>query len=125
MLLSRLVQLLSEWSETFPYDFRDERVMSHVREVAHRCVSVEGPVRQEVSLLLQNLLHRLTKLEQYEAFLHSIHTEQSINSIESLSQVSSIAKSAFFLGKRHVKCYLIKTYFMTDDEINEENPFFS
>ncbi|CAB0012491.1 unnamed protein product, partial [Nesidiocoris tenuis] len=36
-----LVRLISEWSETFPYDFRDERVMSHVRKVAHRCVSAE------------------------------------------------------------------------------------
>ncbi|KAL1122075.1 hypothetical protein AAG570_003481 [Ranatra chinensis] len=93
-LISGLVQLLGEWSETFPYDFRDERVMSHVREVAHRCVQVEGPVRQEVSLLLHNLLHRLTKLEQYEAFLHSIHTEATTGSIEALSQVCH-AKNIF------------------------------
>ncbi|CAH1406369.1 unnamed protein product [Nezara viridula] len=82
-LLPRLVQLIGEWSETFPYDFRDERVMSHVREVA---VNVEGAARQEVSLLLHNLLYRLKKLEQYEAFLHSIHTEATTNSIEALSQ---------------------------------------
>ncbi|KAL1122070.1 hypothetical protein AAG570_003476 [Ranatra chinensis] len=93
-----LVQLLGEWSETFPYDFRDERVMSHVREVAHRCVQVEGPVRQEVSLLLHNLLHRLTKLEQYEAFLHSIHAEAVTDSLEALSQQYDIPKVFVYRG---------------------------
>uniref|UniRef100_A0A146M4U1 Ras-GEF domain-containing family member 1B n=1 Tax=Lygus hesperus TaxID=30085 RepID=A0A146M4U1_LYGHE len=101
-LLPRMVQLLGEWSETFPYDFRDERVMSHVRDVAHRCVSVEGPVRQEVSLLLHNLLYRLKKLEQYEAFLHSIHTEATTSSIESLSQtdVNELCGSAESLAQQ-------------------------
>ncbi|XP_066902024.1 uncharacterized protein [Halyomorpha halys] len=98
-LLPRLVQLIGEWSETFPYDFRDERVMSHVREVA---VNVEGAARQEVSLLLHNLLYRLKKLEQYEAFLHSIHTEATTNSIEALSQtdVSELCGSAVSLAQQ-------------------------
>jgi hypothetical protein len=49
------VKLLEEWSETFPYDFKDERVMAHVREIAQKCVSIENEVREEVSLLLQSL----------------------------------------------------------------------
>ncbi|XP_014261992.1 uncharacterized protein LOC106674064 [Cimex lectularius] len=101
-LLPRLVQLLGEWSETFPYDFRDERVMSHVRDVAQRCVTVEGPVRQEISLLLHNLLYRLKKLEQYEAFLHSIHTEATASSLEPLSQteVQELCGSAVSLAQQ-------------------------
>ncbi|CAH0386314.1 unnamed protein product [Bemisia tabaci] len=63
--IPRLVQLLAQWSETFPYDFRDERVMAHVRAITHRCVSVEAGVRHQVSSLLTNLLHRLTALEKH------------------------------------------------------------
>lgn len=89
--IPRLVQLLAEWSETFPYDFRDERVMAHVRNITHRCVSVEAGVRQEVSALLQNLLHRLTALEKYEQFLQRVNAESTTNNVESLSSVSMIA----------------------------------
>ncbi|XP_014262255.1 ras-GEF domain-containing family member 1B-like isoform X2 [Cimex lectularius] len=89
---SHLVRLVAEWSETFPYDFRDERVMSHVRQIAHRCVSAEEgagaqEVREEVSLILHNLLNKLTRLEQYEAFLHSIRKDSITSNPEMLSQM--------------------------------------
>ena len=84
-----LVQLLGEWTETFPYDFRDERVMAHVRGITHKCVSVEPSVRKEVSTLLQNLLVRLTTLEKYEEFLQRINADAQTAKIENLSQVRS------------------------------------
>ncbi len=31
----KLVQLLTEWTETFPYDFRDERMMRSLKEMTH------------------------------------------------------------------------------------------
>uniref|UniRef100_A0A8D8YIA1 Ras-GEF domain-containing family member 1B-A n=1 Tax=Cacopsylla melanoneura TaxID=428564 RepID=A0A8D8YIA1_9HEMI len=83
--IPRLVQLLAEWSETFPYDFRDERVMAHVRGITHRCVSVESGVRHEVSSLLQNLLHRLTTLEQYEEFLKRVNENATTSNADCLS----------------------------------------
>lgn len=91
--IPRLVQLLAEWSETFPYDFRDERVMAHVRSITQGCVSVAGSgeanIRHEVSTLLQNLLHRLTALEKYEEFLQRINAEATTNNVEGLNMVSS------------------------------------
>lgn len=32
----KIVQLLAEWTETFPYDFRDERMMRSLKEMTHR-----------------------------------------------------------------------------------------
>uniref|UniRef100_A0A8C1HG12 RasGEF domain family, member 1Bb n=1 Tax=Cyprinus carpio carpio TaxID=630221 RepID=A0A8C1HG12_CYPCA len=32
----KIVQLLTEWTETFPYDFRDERMMRSLKEMTHR-----------------------------------------------------------------------------------------
>lgn len=104
--IPRLVQLLAEWSETFPYDFRDERVMAHVRSITQGCVSVAGPgessVRQEVSTLLQNLLHRLTALEKYEEFLQKINAESTINSVEALpaTDVTEVCGSASALAQQ-------------------------
>jgi hypothetical protein len=83
-----LVQLLAEWTETFPYDFRDERVMAHVRAITQKCVTIDPGIRKEVSTLLQNLLHRLTTLEKYEEFLQRVNAESSTNSVENLSAVS-------------------------------------
>ncbi|XP_058811838.1 ras-GEF domain-containing family member 1B-like isoform X2 [Topomyia yanbarensis] len=71
------IQLLSEWIETFPYDFRDERVMQHVRAMTQKCISIDGKLRTDVSTLLQNLLQRLKTLEKYEEFLDKIVLEGS------------------------------------------------
>lgn len=32
----KIVQLLTEWTETFPYDFRDDRMMRGLKELTHR-----------------------------------------------------------------------------------------
>lgn len=35
-LAPKVLQLLTEWTETFPYDFRDERMMRSLKELTHR-----------------------------------------------------------------------------------------
>ncbi|KAF6372374.1 hypothetical protein mRhiFer1_014097 [Rhinolophus ferrumequinum] len=37
----KILQLLTEWTETFPYDFRDERMMRNLKDLAHRITSGE------------------------------------------------------------------------------------
>lgn len=44
-IICRVVSLLSEWAELFPYDFRDERMMAHVRTITQKCVTVHPPVK--------------------------------------------------------------------------------
>lgn len=91
----RLVQLLAEWTDKFPYDFRDERVMAHVREITHQCVSVEPAVRHQVSAMLQTLLHRLTALDKYETFLQQTGTDATVSSADALSPVSHSRRTRF------------------------------
>ncbi|XP_048261138.1 uncharacterized protein LOC100645439 [Bombus terrestris] len=95
----RLVQLLAEWTETFPYDFRDERVMGHVRSITQKVAAVDAAARQEVSALLQNLLLRLTALERYEEGLARLATEATT---EQLSQVdiTELCPSATVLAQQ-------------------------
>jgi len=93
----RLVQLLAEWTETFPYDFRDERVMGHVRSITQKVAAVDAAARQEVSALLQNLLLRLTALERYEEGLARLATEAAT---EQLTQVRGVSVQAPICGRQ-------------------------
>lgn len=66
---ANFVRLLAEWIDTFPYDFRDERLMQNLRRMTQKCIQLEPARRRDVSAMLQTLLHRLTLLDQYEEYL--------------------------------------------------------
>ncbi|XP_044598769.1 uncharacterized protein LOC123274987 isoform X2 [Cotesia glomerata] len=95
----RLVQLLAEWTETFPYDFRDERVMGHVRSITQKVAAVDAAARQEVSALLQNLLLRLTALERYEEGLSRLATEAATEQLTQVD-VTELCPSATVLAQQ-------------------------
>uniref|UniRef100_A0A1B6E6V3 Ras-GEF domain-containing protein n=1 Tax=Clastoptera arizonana TaxID=38151 RepID=A0A1B6E6V3_9HEMI len=130
--IPRLVQLLAEWSETFPYDFRDERVMAHVRSITQGCVSVAGSseanIRHEVSTLLQNLLHRLTALEKYEEFLQRINAEATTSTVEGLNttDVTDVCGSAAALAQQLTHIELERLSYIGPEEFVQafakENP---
>lgn len=83
------VQLLTEWIETFPYDFRDERLMQHIRCMTQKCINIDGNLRKEVSTMLQNLLHRLNLLDQYEEHLGRFNVGVDRDDLTSSSSSSS------------------------------------
>ncbi|XP_057688460.1 ras-GEF domain-containing family member 1B-A [Corythoichthys intestinalis] len=70
----KILQLLTEWAETFPYDFRDERMMRSLKELTHRLSTGDEIYRKAVSQLSQGLIRRLTVLSQYEEALVKINT---------------------------------------------------
>ncbi|XP_036385147.1 ras-GEF domain-containing family member 1B-A-like [Megalops cyprinoides] len=65
----KVVQLLTEWTETFPYDFRDERMMRSLKELTHRLASGDEFYRKAVQQMMQALIRKLTTLSQYEEVL--------------------------------------------------------
>ncbi|XP_074710285.1 ras-GEF domain-containing family member 1B-like isoform X2 [Strix uralensis] len=69
----KVLQLLTEWTETFPYDFRDERMMRNLKELAQRIASGDEMYRKNVQQLLQNLIRKLTTVSQYEEVLAKIN----------------------------------------------------
>lgn len=83
------VQLLTEWIETFPYDFRDERLMQHIRSMTQKCINIDGNLRKDVSAMLQNLLHRLNVLDQYEEHLGRLNVGIDRDDLTSSSSSSS------------------------------------
>ncbi|KAM6953975.1 ras-GEF domain-containing family member 1B-A [Aplochiton taeniatus] len=71
-LAPKVRQLLGEWTETFPYDFRDHRMMSSLRELTHRVASTDEVFRKAMQQMTQSLMKRLTVLSQYEEALVKI-----------------------------------------------------
>ena len=43
-----MVQFLSEWTESFAYDFREEKMMRHLKEITQACASLSPAIRQSV-----------------------------------------------------------------------------
>ncbi|NXP52734.1 RGF1B protein, partial [Heliornis fulica] len=69
----KILQLLTEWTETFPYDFRDERMMRNLKELVQRIASGDETYRKNVQQLHQNLIRKLTTVSQYEEVLAKIN----------------------------------------------------
>ncbi|XP_067625318.1 uncharacterized protein [Eurosta solidaginis] len=80
--LESLVALLAEWTQKFPYDYRDEQMMSHVKHIVARCsnTNLEGVVSE----ILSALLKQLTDLERHEEDLRAC---QSTNEKPELSNL--------------------------------------
>lgn len=86
--MPRLIRFMGDWIESFPYDFRDDKVMAHVRSITQKCVNVDPNLLPEVSILLRNLLQCLTNLDHYEEFLQEVAQNSVKHSIDVLPPVS-------------------------------------
>ncbi|XP_076458608.1 ras-GEF domain-containing family member 1B-like [Babylonia areolata] len=74
-LNTHIVRLIGDWTELFPYDFRDERMMTLIRDVTQR-VLVDCPdMKKDISSIMQALLTKLSKLEAYENTLTTLGAE--------------------------------------------------
>ncbi|KAM9777197.1 ras-GEF domain-containing family member 1B-A-like [Neosynchiropus ocellatus] len=69
----KVVQLLTEWTQMFPYDFRDERMMRSLRELTRRLAGADEACRPALSHMSQGLIRRLTVLNQYQEALVRIN----------------------------------------------------
>uniref|UniRef100_A0A1A8N0S2 RasGEF domain family, member 1Ba n=1 Tax=Nothobranchius pienaari TaxID=704102 RepID=A0A1A8N0S2_9TELE len=69
----KILQLLTEWTETFPYDFRDERMMRSLKELTQRLAGWDEVHKKAISQMSQGLIRRLTVLSQFEEALVKIN----------------------------------------------------
>uniref|UniRef100_G3WDL9 RasGEF domain family member 1A n=1 Tax=Sarcophilus harrisii TaxID=9305 RepID=G3WDL9_SARHA len=66
---AKIIQLLKEWTEAFPYDFQDEKVMKELKEITHRitqCDEENGTVKTTITQMTQNLILSLTTRNQFQ-----------------------------------------------------------
>ncbi|XP_074948503.1 LOW QUALITY PROTEIN: ras-GEF domain-containing family member 1B [Phalacrocorax aristotelis] len=69
----KTLQLLTEWTKTFPYAFRDECMMRNLKELAQRIASGDKMYGKNVQQLLQNLIQKLATASPYEEVLAKIN----------------------------------------------------
>nr|KAG5697197.1 hypothetical protein BaRGS_002206 [Batillaria attramentaria] len=70
-----IVRLISEWTELFPYDFRDERMMKHMRDLTQRVITIYPELRKDISAVMHALLTKLSRLDTYENSLSKLSSE--------------------------------------------------
>lgn len=70
----QMVDVLRQWIEIFPYDFRDDRVMHNIRLITQKCMEIDESLDKECSKMIQNLLSRLKILENYEDFFKKLNS---------------------------------------------------
>lgn len=70
------VRLLREWVDTFPYDFRDDRLMQPLRTVSTKCVALNSVVKADVDAMMVALENELSMLDRYEKYLQRIQSDE-------------------------------------------------
>ncbi|XP_064098487.1 ras-GEF domain-containing family member 1B-like isoform X5 [Macrobrachium nipponense] len=111
-----MVQLLGEWSETFPYDFRDERMMGGVRTMTHRCIALEPALRRDVTQVLHNLLNKLTQLERYEEGLAKLSAPPPSDFITQPTDITEVCQSPLVMAQQLTHIELEKLSYIGPEE---------
>uniref|UniRef100_A0A8C9Y415 RasGEF domain family member 1C n=1 Tax=Sander lucioperca TaxID=283035 RepID=A0A8C9Y415_SANLU len=62
----KILQLLTEWTETFPSDFRDEKMVGHFKDIIHRIAPCDEAYWKTLNQVLQKLSQRLALIGQGE-----------------------------------------------------------
>ncbi|XP_022315852.2 ras-GEF domain-containing family member 1B-like isoform X2 [Crassostrea virginica] len=75
-----IIQLLSEWADMFPYDFRDERMMLKLKEITQRILVIYPELRPDVTNITHSLVKRLSELQRYEEELSKWNSEATLRS---------------------------------------------
>jgi len=59
VMLLLLLWLCSEWTDNFPYDFRDERMSKCLKDMTQLLINIYPELRRDVSILMHNLLSKV------------------------------------------------------------------
>ncbi|CAB1460352.1 unnamed protein product [Pleuronectes platessa] len=120
----KLVQLLTEWTETFPYDFRDERMMRCLKDMTHHVARGDEYSWRAMQQMTQRLIKRLSALGQYEeavAALNAVALERpaSLKSKQASGQksdVMSVCDDPFILAQQLTHIELDRLSFIGPEE---------
>ena len=49
----------SNWTDIFPYDFRDERLVQQLKEMTQKMIAIDPELRKDVGILMHNLYSKV------------------------------------------------------------------
>nr|XP_046160798.1 ras-GEF domain-containing family member 1B-B-like isoform X2 [Oncorhynchus gorbuscha] len=120
----KIVQLLTEWTETFPYDFRDERMMHCLKEMSHHLARGDEYSWRAMQQMTQRLIQRLAALGQYEEAIATLNASaaERPTALKAKQQnghrhdVLSVCDDAFILAQQLTHIELDRLSFIGPEE---------
>uniref|UniRef100_A0A3P9GX24 RasGEF domain family, member 1Bb n=1 Tax=Oryzias latipes TaxID=8090 RepID=A0A3P9GX24_ORYLA len=120
----KLVQLLTEWTETFPYDFRDERMMRCLKDMTQHVSRGDEYSWRAMQQMTQRLIKRLSALGQYEEAVAALNAaaEERPTSLKNKqaaaqrSDILSVCDDAFILAQQLTHIELDRLSFIGPEE---------
>lgn len=118
MLCLNMLELMKEWTEQFPYDFKDDRIMSSLKSITQLCVKIDSQYCASISRMFKNLLHRLTLLESYENFVSKIKpvcSEKLVSSVKA-SDITELCSDPLIVAQQLTHIELERLYNIGPEE---------
>ncbi|XP_074816467.1 ras-GEF domain-containing family member 1C isoform X2 [Natator depressus] len=88
----KLLQLLTEWTETFPYDFQEERMIGHLKDMIDRIAPCDEAYWKRMNQLLQALNQKLATLSHGQEGIVKINAAVSDKLVAFKSKPPSIQR---------------------------------
>ncbi|CAF1150413.1 unnamed protein product [Adineta ricciae] len=83
-IMTNFLEILSHWTETFPYDFRNDEMISQLEELLRKLNSYEPSFRSITKRIDKQLRSELSKLDDYEDYIRQLNKMSS----KSLNQMT-------------------------------------
>lgn len=99
-LCQNMARLLSMWTEYFPYDFRDERLIKGMKEINSMLLKSSPHFKRDINVVTHNLYSKLQALHKYEDLLDKINAEVSnrTNNLMPTTDITETCTSPLLLG---------------------------
>ncbi|KAJ6667880.1 hypothetical protein lerEdw1_016201 [Lerista edwardsae] len=88
----KILQLLTEWTETFPYDFQEERMIGCLKDIIHRIAPCDEAYWKKMNQLLQTLNQKLASLNRGQEGIVKINAAVSDKVVAFKSKPPSIQR---------------------------------
>ncbi|KAF7249270.1 Ras-GEF domain-containing family member 1C [Varanus komodoensis] len=88
----KILQLLTEWTETFPYDFQEEKMIGCLKDIIHRIAPCDEAYWKKMNQLLQTLNQKLATLNHGQEGIVKINATVSDKVVAFKSKPPSIQR---------------------------------
>ncbi|XP_028816194.1 ras-GEF domain-containing family member 1C-like [Denticeps clupeoides] len=88
----KILQLLTEWTETFPSDFQEERMVSHINSIIDRIAPCDEVYWKKLDQLLENLKVKLASMNYRDVVIISIAASISDKLVAFKTKLTPIQK---------------------------------
>ncbi|XP_048883630.1 ras-GEF domain-containing family member 1C-like isoform X1 [Brienomyrus brachyistius] len=73
----KILQLLTEWTETFPSDFQEEEMVAHLKDIIHRIAPCDEAYWKTMNQILQNVNQKLATMNQGDESIVKVNASVS------------------------------------------------